>query len=211
LPCALSPENYHLCIFTKTGIGSLMETAHSLVRLNALKHHYFFLKSKMEEWIGMEWAQVREELLQLGNNQFDMYTGNLTEDEICREAGEYLLKNQIQSRTDLHKWLGKSGYKTFVLSDQSMWVVRESGSSQISAHIHPARNQKMVRRIKSSHVKTAIAIIYETKMNTLTVSDYNTLQINAIRTGRTGLSPVRSIEESRKILEIFRFLTETRF
>jgi hypothetical protein len=186
-----------------------MKRTHSMVRLNALKHHFSFLKSRIDAWKGMEWAQVKEELLQLGNNQFDIYTGNLTEDEICREAGDYLLKNQIQSRDDLHKWLGKTGYKTFVLSDQSKWIVRESDSSRIFAHIHPARNQKMVRRIKSSHVKTAIAVMHESNKNLLPVSDYNTVQINAIRTERTGLSPVRSIEESRKILEIFRFLTET--
>jgi hypothetical protein len=186
-----------------------MQTTHPLIRFNALKHHFVFLKSRIEKWSGMDWEIIREELLELGNNQFDIYTGNLSVEEICREADDYLFENQIYSHTDLHNWLGITAYKTLVLSDGSKWIIRESDSLQAPAHIHPARNQMMVRRIKSSHVKTAIAIIFETKVNSLTISDCNTLHINAIRTERTGLSPVRSIVESRRIMDTFRFLTET--
>jgi hypothetical protein len=39
----------------------MMETTHSLVRLNALKHHYSFLRSRMDAWTGMEWEIVKEE------------------------------------------------------------------------------------------------------------------------------------------------------
>jgi hypothetical protein len=185
-----------------------METVHSLVRLNTLKHHLSFLKSRIDSWKGMEWNLVWEELLELGNNQFDIYFGNLDVGEICREVQDLLVKNQILSRSDLHSWLGKTAYKNLVLSDGSKWIVRESDSSNTPVHIHPARNQKTVRRIKSSHVKTAVAIIFETKVNSLPISDYNTLLINDIRTKRTCLSPFRSIEESKKILDTLKFLTE---
>jgi hypothetical protein len=189
-------------------MGRTMELTNSLIRLNALKHHYSYLKSRIEDWSGMEWDIVWEELMELGNNQFDIYTGSLTVREICRETEDYLSTKKITPRVDLHHWLEKAGYKTLLLSDESKWIIRESDSPLTPAHIHPARIQKMVRRMKSSHVKTAIALMYETKVNSLNVTDCNTSQINAIRTEKTGLSPVRSIEESKRILDTYRFLTE---
>jgi hypothetical protein len=129
-------------------------------------------------------------------------------EEITWEVGNTMIENQIRSQADLHAWLGKASYKTIELSDGSKWIVRESDSSGTPAHIHPARNQTAVIRMKSSHVKTAIALMYENRGNLWVVNDFNTLRFNTIRTEKTSLSPVKSLEESKRIMATYRFLTE---
>jgi hypothetical protein len=178
-----------------------------IVRLNALKHHCHYLESRIVDWKNMDWGMVREELLELGNNQFDMYTGELEVQDICQEVEEYLLKNRVLTREDVHTWLGKAGYKTIQLSDRSLWIIREGELSSEPVHIHPARHQTMVKRMKSTHVKTAVAIIIETGGQDNSYINFNTMNINIIRSEKIGLSTVKSVKESNKILETLFFFT----
>jgi len=180
------------------------------LKLNALKHHLPYLKSRIDQWAGYGWDTIRKELLELGGNQFDVYTGNLSQEDICDDIDQYLTKNHICSRDDLHQWLGRQGYRTVTISDNSRWVIRESVSGPDYAHIHPARNQPGVKRIKANHLKTAVALICENNGNGKPSPEFSTSQINTIRITRLGLSPVKSIEDSTKILEMVRFLLEDR-
>jgi hypothetical protein len=178
----------------------------SLVKLNPLKHHLGFLKARIESWKKMEWAEVYEEILEMGNNQFDMYTGTLSADRICAETGQILCALGINTKEELHEWLGRISYRSVRLSDGSKWIIRESESPDTPAHVHPARYQQCVKRLRSTHLKTAVALMYENKFNWPDLPDQGTGYINSVRSGILGLSPVRSVDESRRILETVRFL-----
>jgi hypothetical protein len=149
---------------------------------------------------------VNGELQELGNNQFDMYLGEISPADICAEIREQLKQYGIRSREELKSYLGAKEYKTFYIADGSVWVVRESESGPEYAHIHPARNQKQARRMKASHLKTAVAWIYETNRSDAAIEEITTFRINELRIRRLGLSPVKSLTESRRIAETIRFL-----
>jgi hypothetical protein len=177
-----------------------------MVKLNPLKHHLGFLKDRMESWKGMEWEEVYEEIQELGNNQFDMYTGPLSAERICAETGQILCASGISTKKALHEWLGRIAYRSVRLSDGSKWIIRESEFPDTPAHIHPARYQPCVKRLKSTHLKTALALMYENRHNWPDLPDQGTGYINSVRSGILGLSPVRSVDESKRILETVKFL-----
>ena len=105
-------------------------------------------------------------------------------------------------------WLGKQGYKTVSLSDASRWVIRESTSVGDLAHVHPARNQEVVRRMKAKHLKTAIILILD-GMDKTCLQNLTTEWINHIRVHRLGLSPVKSLAESQNITHTLVFLLDS--
>lgn len=176
------------------------------VRFNALKHHARFLFSQVERWNSFLWDTVRGELQELGNNQFDMYLGEISPADICADIRKQLEQSGIRSREDLKLFLGAKKYKPFSIDDGSVWVVRESESGPEYAHIHPARNQKLVRRMKASHLKTAVAWLYETSKTNVAAGEITTCKINELRMRRLDLSPVKSLSESRRIAETIGFL-----
>ena len=182
-----------------------------IVKFNALKHHLGFLRKEINRWKQLEWQEVLQGIQGLGSNQFDLYTGTLESVMILSEAGEYLKNNGIDSRERLRAWLGRKGYRTFSLSDGSRWVVRESEETSSYAHIHPARLQPWVYRVKASHVKTLIAMVFDRRdlegvESILAPEEMSTPYINMIRKERLHLSPVRSLEESRRIAQTFRLI-----
>lgn len=175
------------------------------VKLNALKHHFRFLCAMAENWKGSEWETVRVALQELGSNQFDVYLGKLSPGEICHEIDRSLTQTGIHSREDLRAWLGRSGYKTMLISDGSSWVIRESEPGGQFVHIHPARQQPVVKRFRATHLKTAVAVIFECREPDRAVPGLSTSRINELRRERLGLSPVKSLGESRKIAETIHF------
>ncbi len=178
------------------------------VRLNALKHHARFLFLQVARWNHSPWELVSAELQEMGNNQFDIYLGDISPADVCIEIRSKLENSGIRSREELKSFLGVKGYKTLTIADGSGWVVRESVSGPEYAHIHPARNQKLVRRMKASHLKTAVAWVYETNRTDAATGEITTYKINELRIRRLDLSPVKSLSESRRIAETIRFLQD---
>jgi hypothetical protein len=178
------------------------------VKLNALKHHACFLHLQVSRWNRFPWETVNGELQELGNNQFDMYLGEISPADICIEIRNQLEHFGIRSRKELKAILGAKKYKTFSIADGSVWVVRESESGPEYAHIHPARNQKLVRRMKASHIKTAVAWVYDTSRTDAAFREITTSKINELRIRRLGMSPVKSLSESRRIAETIGFLQD---
>jgi hypothetical protein len=176
-----------------------------LVKLNALKHHLGYLLCRMECWFTMEWDRVNEEMRELGENQFDLYTGTLDIGQILEEIDIQLNSEEIHDREDLKLWLGQVGYGIFRLSDGSKWVIRESDAPGNPAHIHPARNQPLAKRTKSAHLRSVVAILHQFRGNCPPVDTLDTARFNAIRRNSAGLSPVRSIRECQRILQVLTF------
>jgi hypothetical protein len=178
-----------------------------VINFNTLKHHFRYLKMRMDLWAAMGWDKVYNELLELGENQFDIYTGNLTPDDITGYIQEQLEMSGITTSCELRNYLGKTTYRSLTLCDGSRWIIRESESGSGFVHLHPGRNQPLVIRIKALHLKTAVALFYEYHGCLPAIQEFTTLQINMVRTTRLGLSPIKSIEESRGITDTLSFLT----
>lgn len=179
------------------------------IRFNTLKHHYRYFCSRLEQWKKYPWERVALEIQELGANQFDVYTGALSPDEIAGEISLILTHCGVASKETLAKWLGKKGYHTLELSDGSKWVVRLGEDPVRYIHLHPGRLQKLVQRIKASHLKTAVALYMEADYAGTGTDEEATRRINRVRTARLGLSPVRSASDCRRILQTVTFLQKT--
>lgn len=140
---------------------NLYENLSDFVKFNANKHHLGFLQESITRWRKSSWPDALLEISGLGENQFDMYTGRLSPDQIVNETTSLLKRIPVRSREALHHWLGVAGYRSLMLSDASRWVVRECNDpdSEKFIHIHPGRRQANVIRMKATHAKTAIAVI----------------------------------------------------
>ncbi len=184
-----------------------MEQSRLPVRFNALKHHLRYLLSAAEEWKEQDRALVSERLLELGNNLYDIYTGELEVEILCESVASLLRESGIRSGDDYRCWLGLKRYATVTMSDCSGWILREGRTGGFRIHLHPARNQPLVRRVKASHMKTAVALLLESGVHPDGTGMLTTGLINRVRGAWFGLSPVKSIDESRKIMETIRFLT----
>jgi hypothetical protein len=183
-----------------------METISSAIKFNALKHLYQHLVLSVEDWKDLEWKQVESKLKELGDNQFDVYTGPLTSQDIISQTADIIIENNAGCRSDLQKWLGKKGYREVILSDNSRWIIREGMDSEKYIHLHPGRGQECIKRIKASHLKTAIMLLIVKPVPGAENQVYTTQQINKIRSEKLGLSPVKSISQSKKIMEALIFL-----
>lgn len=178
----------------------------NFIRFNALKHHHGYFSSRLELWKKYTWDQVAQEIQELGSNQFDVYTGLLSPEEIVTQTAVHLSQHGIRSKETLENWLGRNSYHTLTLSDGSKWVVRLGEDPARYIHLHPGRQQSLVVRIKASHLKTAVALNMEPENASTAENEHATTLINRIRTALLGLSPVRSAAESRRILQTLAFL-----
>jgi len=184
----------------------MIETISSAIKINALKHLYQHLVLSVEDWKNLEWEQVVSQLKELGDNQFDVYIGPLTSQDIISQTVDILFKNNAGSRSDLRKWLGKKGYREVILADKSRWVIREGVEREKYIHLHPGRGQECVKRIKANHLKTAVMLRLDQPGPDIGNPVYSTQLINKIRSEKLGLSPVKSISQSNRIMDALKFL-----
>ncbi|UKJ08095.1 hypothetical protein [Solitalea lacus] len=168
----------------------------SSIRFNLLKHHLgfitSFIKLKPKDW------QIQ--LLELGNLHFDVYTGQLSVKEIKSQILLCLLNIGVQSPQQYFDFLGDElNYKTIAISDGSYWVLRWGIDSKEFIHIHIARFGPHTLRVKSTALKTAIALA-------INHPEINTTDINSINDIRAilGISPINShgIESINELLKL---------
>jgi hypothetical protein len=178
----------------------------STIKFNALKHHASFLMNTIPEWKNQNMGTIIPELSELGDNQFDVYTGHLSVHQITHQVCDYMTNLKITERQSFQKWIGKKHYRELVLSDCSKWVIRLGEDPEKFIHIHPGRNQEFVFRVKANHLKTAIVIFIDNQPDSIQDIQLSTAYINKIRAEILGLSPVRSIAECSKALSALKFL-----
>jgi len=184
----------------------MSEPVSSAIRFNALKHHLGFLSETFNRWRNAEPSSILIDLYELGANQFDIYTGTLTVEQIIEQTSDILAETGITNKVSLKKWIGNAGYREVFLDDQSKWIIRIGADAVKYIHIHPARNQACVIRIKANHLKVAILVLLENQQPETENITNATNYINRIRKELIGLSPVRSLSESRKIIDTIGFL-----
>jgi hypothetical protein len=171
------------------------------VTFNPYKHHLGFLKQKITGWKLQPWAEVEQEILCIGTNLIDVYYGSLTVREIYEEVSEFAGKEGLTDATKLAKWLMYEEYRKTMLSDNSLWVVRQGIKPEFFLHIHPAKHSIYTVRIRASTLKTVIALKVFGLPEHEKMLDLQ--EVNYVRQKMVGLSPIKRIELDKGISHIW--------
>ncbi len=169
---------------------------------NPYKHHFRFLLQQIGVWKNMEWREVHNELLYIGENLLDLYIGDLTLDEICDECIHYFQNRNITSKDLFLNWLHPFEYRKIKLNDFSEWVVKESNDHEKYIHIHPAKHSVHTIRVRAATLKTVISLIITTNPISGQMNE-NLLAINQNRTKYLQLSPIKSLHPDKGILKLW--------
>lgn len=172
------------------------------ITFNAHKHHFRFLLQRIEIWKNLEWKQVEPELLAIGENLIDLYTGNLSVENICVECVQYFKTKNIDNKITFSNWLHPLEYRKIELSDSSQWVIKKGNDAERFIHVHPAKQSPHTIRVRATTLKTVITLMVCTdKVSQL--SNENLKTVNQIRTKYIHLSPVKSLQQGKGILMLW--------
>lgn len=168
------------------------------VTFNTYKHHFRFLFNQIIIWRNTDWKSTEKELLTIGENLLDFYTGNLTVNTICTECIHLLKDCKITDRVALTKWLYPQKYKKLKLSDSSEWIVKVGKNADRYVHIHPAKYSPHSIRVRARTLKTVVALMI--KVPGISNKMKKNLQnVNDIRTEYLHLSPIKSLQRGKGI------------
>jgi len=172
------------------------------ITFNIHKHHFRFLLQRIGVWKTLEWENVEPELLLIGENLLDFYTGDLTVDEICNQCIHFFRIRNISNRDSFLNWLHPYEYRKIKLDDTSEWVVKEGNDSERYIHIHPAKNSPHTIRVRAATLKTVITLMINTAEISAQMTE-NVITVNQIRTRYLQLSPVKSLQRGKGILQLW--------
>lgn len=167
------------------------------LKFNPLKHHRNHILQTLQS---NSTEKIVELLDPICNNYIDIYTGNLSPEEIGREVLKKLKSKQVLLPENFERWIDATiEYRKVTLQDKSEWVLRKSADTIRYIHLHPARTGKFSYRFKGSTLKT-IFMLRATPTGpeqTLKLEDVNRIRV------QVGLSPVKKLEKGKGILNCY--------
>ena len=161
------------------------------VNFNAFKHHAKFLSQFLSE---NNKETIDEVMSKIGQSVTDIYYGDLLVDEIKNQIHEYLERNKIQSVDDYSAFIKegkKKEYKSVILSDDSLWILRLGRDVKTIVHIHPGRYSKYAMRVKGITLQTLISLLATKKEEDLTIECINSIRASL------GYPPIITIDLPR--------------
>jgi hypothetical protein len=180
------------------------------VTFNIHKHHFGFLLGEIEFWKNNDWNLTEPDFLEIGENLLDFYTGDLTVENICAECILFLKNKNINDRIAFSKWLYPLEYQKIKISDSSEWIIKEGKDSIRYLHIHPAKQSLHTIRVRASTLKTVLALMINS-CNISVQMNINLQTVNTVRTEYLHLSPVKSLQHGKGILQLWElFVTHYR-
>jgi hypothetical protein len=183
---------------------AMIEKIQVPITFNAHKHHFRFLLQRIEIWKTLEWQLVEQELTSIGENLIDLYTGDLTIENIGTECLQIFKNLNIKNKTTLTAWLHPLEYRKIELSDFSKWVIKEGNDTDRFIHIHPAKQSPHTIRVRAATLKTVITLMITTDTISLQINE-NLKTVNQIRTAYLHLSPVKSLQYGKGILKLWEY------
>lgn len=140
-----------------------------------------------------------DKLMATSKGIVDVYTGELSPEQIKDEVGEFLSRENVGDAESYSQYLRSHGeikrrgyYFCLTLSDKSVFTLRE-GDGDSFVHIHPARYSPHTFRVRVNSLKTALwaAIIAKRRNSTPFAAEI----ISEAR-DKLGLSPLGPNEPS---------------
>ncbi len=179
------------------------------ITFNPHKHHFQFLKQKIEEWNLYAWDKVEKELIYIGDNLLDFYLGDINVRQICSECLLYFRTENINDFSSFKKWLGTNEYCKIQLSDSSQWIIKQGIDEKRYIHIHPAKYSRHTVRIRAITLKTVLSL----QVHSIRISNNmneNLEKVNYIRENYLHLSPVKSLNKKEGIYKIWKLFDDDR-
>jgi hypothetical protein len=176
------------------------------VLFNPLKHHLGFIREfidvRADEETTDRMKAIARELKHIGTSVMDVYTGDLTIENICQEMKDFLGRKNLAEKETFRNWAGAdiTDFKVISLSDGSQWVIKYRESENRFVYIFPARSSPRTFRIKSNTLKSAILYIIHIGKDLVTEDDLNNARALA------GLSPVKEVADTEAVAEMIEVL-----
>ncbi|NJM25246.1 MAG: hypothetical protein HC859_06895 [Bacteroidia bacterium] len=162
------------------------------IRFNPLKHHADHICNYIQAHSWDDWAGQIE---LLGSSVIDIYTGNLTPAQIADEVIGHLKAEGMDGREAFFAWVrSHHGYRMCMLSDGSLWVLRESPLPEAYVHIHPGRRSPQTLRLSANTLKTAITCVFCLERGD--IPDLGLESINKVRTSILDLSGIHTLKKN---------------
>jgi hypothetical protein len=168
------------------------------VLFNAWKHHAGALRRRIAETAraGPEGlAALAPQLLVIGTELMDLYTGALTPAEIGAGVIAQLRDEGRLDADGYRRWLEESrGYRVLTLpEDASAWVLRFGEEGGRYVHVHPGRWTPHTRRVRANVLKTAVLALAQAAASGADPLDV--ALINRVRREHLGLSRVPALAD----------------
>jgi hypothetical protein len=166
------------------------------VLFNPWKHHAGALRRRIAAVArGGEsaLAELPAQLLVIGTELMDLYTGALTPADIAARILAQLAAEGRLAPAAYQAWLAANGgyqVRTFP-EDESRWVLRMGEAGGRYVHVHPGRWSPATRRVRANVLKTAVMVLACTSVHG--GDPYDVQLVNAVRRQYLGLSPVRAV------------------
>jgi hypothetical protein len=164
------------------------------VLLNTWKHHAAAIRQRILAVARAGESALRylpSQLLVVGTELMDLYTGVLTPSVIAERIIAELEANQRRERGAYDSWLLScaGGYSVVTFpQDDSRWVLRKGDEAGHYVHVHPARWAVHTRRVRANVLKTAIMVQAHVAVHG--GDSFDVGRINAVRKEFLGLSPI---------------------
>ena len=172
-----------------------------LIQFNSWKHHFAYCFLEINRLSNQaNKGEFINKLKILGNSTMDIYYGPLSANQIKNE----IINNDKFRSLDLDERIDDNGYLSIILSDLSSWIIRNSDHMEYKFHLHPARYSINTVRIRSTTLKTILALIFQVESKNLTVIDLQL--INETRKILLRESPIKSFTRNSKMYKIFKIL-----
>jgi hypothetical protein len=179
------------------------------ILFNLWKHHAGALRRRIARVAGAgpeSLERLSRQLVVIGTELMDLYTGPLAPVEIADEVRTHLDQAGLLSPSAYRTWLdANGGYRILTLSaDASTWVLRFGDETGRHVHIHPGRWSPHTRRVRANVLKTAaLAVAAAGDQDALEVS-----RINQLRRHYLGLPPVAALAEEGGLPEVIAILDQ---
>lgn len=159
------------------------------VLFNTWKHHAGALRRRIAE---TALDDLRDQLIVIGTELMDLYTGTLSPAEISVRI-LHALDAEGRLPPDVYRaWIKSGGgYQVLTLEDTCRWVLRNGEEGGRYVHLHPARWAPRTRRVRANVLKTAVLVLAHAGAHGGDPLDVK--RVNAVRRRYLGLAPVKEL------------------
>lgn len=161
--------------------------------LNIWKHHATALRREIRKTVQAGPSaldELADELVVIGTELMDLYTGLLSPSEIGTTVLAQLRAEGRLALPAFRSWIsasGSYGVLTFP-EDDSRWVLRMGDESDRYIHVHPARWAPRTCRVRANVLKTAVMVLAHVGIHGGDAMEL--ARVNAVRTEYLGLAPI---------------------
>jgi hypothetical protein len=180
------------------------------VLFNPWKHHAGALRCRIAETAragpdGL--TTLAPQLLVIGTELMDLYTGELSPGEIGAGVVAQLCADGRIDPEVYRNWLEENrGYRVLTLpADDSAWVLRFGEEGGRYVHVHPGRWAPHTRRVRANVLKTAVLALAAASDS----DPFDVALINRVRCEFLGLAPVPSLAEEGGLRDVIETLRPT--